>query len=141
MSLPEKASMESRSPAMWGQAMPSALPGLIRIRPGKAGRPIVALSYNPDRVARLKTIAGHRWHPAGQYWTVPHTDRALTHLLTLFAGEPVKVEPPLRYSRVLERRDLAHESEITQGGEQGCQDNDDLHPYAEPREKSPMDGL
>lgn len=27
---------------------------------GRQGRFVVALSYNPDRVARLKTIAGHR---------------------------------------------------------------------------------
>lgn len=65
-------------------------------------------------MAKLKTIPGHRWHPTEKYWTTPHTDVALTHLFTLFIGEPVEVEPSLRPVRVLANRKPPHEPEILQ---------------------------
>jgi len=70
--------------------------GPIQIRPGEAGRLIVLLPYTPERVAKIKTVVGRRWHPKEKYWTVPHTNGVLAHLLALFAGEPVEVEPSLR---------------------------------------------
>lgn len=54
------------------------------------------LPYSPERVAKIKTVAGRRWHPKEQYWTVPHTNGAVTHLLALFEGEPVEVDHCLR---------------------------------------------
>jgi hypothetical protein len=38
-------------------------------------------------VAKIKTLAGRLWHQQEQHWTVPQADEAITHLLTLFAGE------------------------------------------------------
>jgi len=75
------------------------LPGLtgpIRIQPGGGGRLIVVVPYDPGRVAKIKTFIGRRWHPKDKYWTVPHTESAIAQLLTLFAGEPVTVDPSLR---------------------------------------------
>lgn len=51
--------------------------------------------FSPERVAKIKTIAGRRWHQGERFWTVPRTAGTLVHLLTLFAGEPVKVDPAL----------------------------------------------
>ncbi|HXF92728.1 MAG TPA: hypothetical protein VNK46_08210 [Nitrospiraceae bacterium] len=70
--------------------------GPIQIKPGEAGRLIVRLPYSCDLVMKIKTIAGRRWHQGEKYWTIPHTDSALAHLLALFAGEPVEVDASLR---------------------------------------------
>ena len=55
----------------------------IQIRPGQAGRLIVLLPSSPERVEKIKAVAGRRWHPEGRYWTVPHTEETLAHLLAL----------------------------------------------------------
>lgn len=67
----------------------------IQIRPGKAGRLIVLLPYTPECVDKIKTVAGRRWHQEERCWTVLHTDGTLRQLLTLFANEPVELEPCL----------------------------------------------
>ncbi len=69
---------------------------LIRVRLGSAGRLIVLFRYRVDRVAKIKSVAGRRWHPEENCWTVPHTEGAVARLLALFAGEPVQIEPSLR---------------------------------------------
>jgi hypothetical protein len=50
--------------------------GTIQIRPGHEGRLIVLVPYSPERVAKIKTVAGRRRHQNEKYWTVPHTDEA-----------------------------------------------------------------
>lgn len=70
--------------------------GPIRIRPGEARRLIVQAPYSPERVAKIKTVAGRRWHQQAKHWTVPQTKDAVTHLLALFAGEPTEIDPVLR---------------------------------------------
>ena len=70
--------------------------GAIQIREGEAERLIVLLPYTPERVAKIKTVAGRRWHQQEKHWTVPQTNEAIAHLLDLFAGEPVEIEPSLR---------------------------------------------
>ncbi len=64
----------------------------IQIKPGEAGRLIVLLPYTPERVAKIKTVAGRRWHQQEKHWTVPRTDEALARLRALFAGEPVEMD-------------------------------------------------
>lgn len=39
----------------------------IQIKPGEAGRLIVLVPYSPERVAKIKTVTGRRWHPDGKY--------------------------------------------------------------------------
>jgi integron integrase len=70
--------------------------GTIQIREGESGRLIVLLPYTPERVAKIKTVAGHRWHQQEKHWTVPQTHEAIADLLDLFTGEPVAVDPSLR---------------------------------------------
>lgn len=70
-------------------------PDPIRIKPGVEGTLIVPLPYSPDHVARIKTVAGRRWHAREQHWTVPQGDGTLGTLLSLFPGQPVDVDPAL----------------------------------------------
>lgn len=72
--------------------MPSAP---IRIRPGEDGQLIVQLPYAPDHVAKIKTVAGRRWHVKEQHWTVPQGGETLSILLNLFPGKLVEVDPAL----------------------------------------------
>lgn len=81
----------------------------IQIKPGEAGRVIVRLPYSRDLVMKIKTVAGRRWHPKEKYWTLPHTNGALAHLLALFAGEPIEVEPSLCPVNVSGTRQTSHE--------------------------------
>jgi len=67
----------------------------IRIKPGEAGTLIVQLPYSPDHVAKIKSVAGRRWHAKEQHWTVPQGDGTLGTLLNLFPGKPVEVDPAL----------------------------------------------
>lgn len=67
----------------------------IRIKPGEAGTLIVQLPYSPDHVAKIKSVAGRRWHAKEQHWTVPQDDGTLGKLLNLFPGKPVEVDPAL----------------------------------------------
>jgi hypothetical protein len=47
-------------------------------------------------VAKIKTVAGRRWHARERHWTVPQGDGTLGTLLSLFPGKPVDVDPALR---------------------------------------------
>ena len=67
----------------------------IRIKPGEAGRLIVQLPYSLDHVAKIKSVAGRRWHAKEQHWTVPQGDGTLDTLLNLFPGKLVDVDPAL----------------------------------------------
>lgn len=69
---------------MSGTFLVHALTGPIRIKPGEEGRLVVVLPYDAKRVAKIQTVAGRRWYPKEKYWTVPHTDETLRHLLALF---------------------------------------------------------
>ena len=68
----------------------------IHIRPGGNSHLIVRFPYSPDLVAKIKTIPGRSWNPAGKYWSVPDANGAVRKLLALFAGEKVELDPSLR---------------------------------------------
>lgn len=70
------------------------------------------LPHTPERVAKIKTVTGRRWHSTEKYWTVPHTDEALAHLLALFTDESVEVEPSLHAVGIPGHRELSNEPEI-----------------------------
>ncbi|MGQ0668100.1 MAG: integron integrase, partial [Actinomycetota bacterium] len=96
--------MEETRGSLASALVPTAPAGPIQIRPGETGRIIVLLPYTPERVEKIKTVFGRRWHPDGKYWTVPHTDGALAHLLALLAGEAVEVDASLRRAAVPDDR-------------------------------------
>ncbi|MGH2373215.1 MAG: integron integrase, partial [bacterium] len=70
------------------------------------------LPYSPTWVAKIKTVADRRWHPEKKYWTVPHTEAAMAHLFTIFAGEPIDVEPSLRSMKAPNKLESRPEPEI-----------------------------
>lgn len=70
-------------------------PDAIRVRPGEGGRLIVQIPYSPDHVAKIKTVAGRRWHAHERHWSVPQGEGTLGQLLNLFPGKPVEVDPTL----------------------------------------------
>jgi len=109
----------------------------IQIRPGEAGRLVVLLPYTPERVAKIKTVVGRRWHHKEKYWTVPHTDGALAHLLALLVGEPVEVDPSLRPPSVLDDRKPPHEPKIPQGAAPDPKLLDRVHQAIRARHYSP----
>lgn len=52
-----------------------------------SGRLIVAFSYNPEYVVKVKTIPGHRWHPIEKYGSFPDSDGSLEKILKSFGGD------------------------------------------------------
>lgn len=51
--------------------------------------------YSEERVAKIRTVPGRRWHAELGFWTVPNTPGMVGELLALFAGDEVEVEPGL----------------------------------------------
>ncbi|MCI0484669.1 MAG: phage integrase N-terminal SAM-like domain-containing protein, partial [candidate division NC10 bacterium] len=88
--------------------------GPIQIKPGEGGRLIVVVPYDSDRVAKIKTFAGRRWHREDKFWTVPYTDGAVARLRALFAEEGVAVDPSLHPVKVLNNQEPPADSEILQ---------------------------
>ena len=72
-----------------------AFGGKVRIGRGEGGCLAVRLPYTEERVARMRTVLGRRWHAELGFWTVPHTPAMVGELQTLFAGDDVEVEPGL----------------------------------------------
>lgn len=68
----------------------------IQVKPGRVGRVNVIIPYDPERVAKIKSIPGRRWHPEEKCWSVPHSEGIVERLLSLFTGEWVEVDPSLR---------------------------------------------
>jgi len=71
----------------------------IYIRPGEKGRLIIEFPYDPERVAKIRTIPGRRWHPEERVWSVPADEGMIERLLALFVGEEVEVDPAVRPAR------------------------------------------
>ena len=69
--------------------------GSIHITTAEAGRLKIGLPYRSDRILKIKSVKGRRWHAEEKHWTVPHAKDAVTHLLALFEGEPMEVDPVL----------------------------------------------
>lgn len=56
----------------------------------------VSFSYNRDFVQKIKTVKGHKWHPAGKYWSFPDTNGTLVKILNVFKGEKIYIDPDLQ---------------------------------------------
>ena len=67
----------------------------IRIRPGDDGRLLVVLPYTPQRVEKIKTVPGRRWHAEQKHWTIPATTGMVERLVSLFAEDEIEVDPAL----------------------------------------------
>ncbi len=60
---------------------------------GKIG---ITFPYNPNYIAEIKTIRGHRWHPDTKYWSFPSGDDNFRRILSVFDGERIGIDPALR---------------------------------------------
>lgn len=67
----------------------------IRVEPGEPGRLIVHLPYSPERLAKIKTVAGRRWHIPEKYWSVPDDPDTRARLSSLFADDRLKRSDPV----------------------------------------------
>lgn len=78
----------------------------IIIKPGENGRLVVRFPYAPDLVAKIKTVPGHRWHPADKQWSVPEEPGMAERLRTLLGAEQPALPPiplPLSSLPILDR--------------------------------------
>ncbi|MDK2821724.1 MAG: hypothetical protein PWP31_1689 [Clostridia bacterium] len=69
----------------------------ITIETGRHGMVIVRIPYDPELLAKIKTIQGRCWNLTEKYWTVPHKQGIVQVLLNLFAPEPVGIDSKLQY--------------------------------------------
>jgi hypothetical protein len=84
---------------------------MIRIRSGTSGRVTVAFPYNPEHIAKIKTIKGHRWHPEEKQWSFPYSKWVLTEILSVLAGEGLDIDPSLQaLIDQDQKRELAHDT-------------------------------
>jgi integrase len=69
---------------------------MIKISSDIPGRIKVVFSYNPEYVAKIKTVKAHRWHPEEKYWSFPYSKPSLKEILSAFAGEEVDIDPSIQ---------------------------------------------
>jgi integrase len=72
--------------------------GPIQVVRGGEGRLIVRLPYTAERVEKIRTVPGRRWHVAEGYWSVPHTPDMPAALLKLFGDDEPELEAGLELS-------------------------------------------
>ena len=48
---------------------------------------IVSFDYSQERIAKVKSIEGHKWNVKDRIWTIPFTENNLITLKELFKKE------------------------------------------------------
>lgn len=66
----------------------------ITIKPGPSGWILVELPYSHERVEKIKTITGRKWHEKDHCWAIPRTKRTIERLKALFSGDQIIFNPP-----------------------------------------------
>lgn len=51
----------------------------------------VRFPYSPERVAKIKSVPGRRWHQDEKIWSVPNEPGAAERLMALFAPDPIRL--------------------------------------------------
>lgn len=95
----------------------------IKIEKGSDRQIKVFLPYDPQLVAKVKTIPFHRWHPEGKYWSFPNTNGTLEMILKVFEGEKIHFDKTLEsnlpssviVNELSERSNLKKDSTILDG--------------------------
>jgi integrase/recombinase XerD len=65
---------------------------------------IIKFAYNPDYIAKIKTIKGYKWNSEEKYWSLPSNDGIIEKIVSLFVGEEVDIDPLLHLEGL--RREL-----------------------------------
>ena len=52
---------------------------------------VVKFPYNPDYIAKIKSVKGYKWHHDEKYWSIPYSE--LESLLSAFDGSRIEVDP------------------------------------------------
>jgi len=92
----------------------------VNVSKDPSGSIIVAFPYDPSRVAKVKTIEGHEWHPEKKRWSFPDSDGTLGKILKVFDGEEIRLDSALRVKspslldRVREAVQARHYSQRTE---------------------------
>ena len=88
-------------------------------RSGK-GRIKMVLPYDPELIAKIKTIPGQRWHPEEKCWSVPDSDGILDKLLSLFAGEQLEINSSRQpaWAKPPRRREVPNQAQILEAMDQ-----------------------
>jgi integron integrase len=74
----------------------------ISVRTGEDGRLIIVFPYSPERLAKIKTLPGRRWHLPEKYWSIPQHEDTASRLQALFTGDQVEFNlPPAGLSNAL----------------------------------------
>lgn len=61
----------------------------LKLGPVDGHRLPLRFAYHPDTVARIKQVAGRRWHAGQKCWSEPYTEEALQTLQRLFGEDPI----------------------------------------------------
>jgi hypothetical protein len=56
----------------------------------------VSFRYDPQRVEKVKTSDGRKWHKDEKYWSFPKTDGTIEKILEVFEGEEIHLDPALQ---------------------------------------------
>jgi integrase len=101
----------------------------------------ISFPYNPDYIAKIKTIEGYRWHPEEKCWSVSSSE--LENLLSVFDEESIIIDPDIyleelkkelmlrRYSQRTVKQYLYHNREFLDFSEKNPYDvsNEDIRDY------------
>ena len=63
----------------------------------------ISFPYNPDYIAKIKTIEGYRWRPEEKCWSVPYSE--FETLLSVFDGEKPVIDPAIHLEEL--KKELA----------------------------------
>ena len=64
----------------------------IKISRDVENRITVSFPYNPDYIAKIKTMQGYRWHPEEKYWSLPLDNGILDRFASLFEDERLEID-------------------------------------------------
>lgn len=56
----------------------------MEIRKGVQGRTMVSFSYEPEFMAKVKSMKGYRWHPDKNYWNFPNSKGGINKDISLY---------------------------------------------------------
>ena len=63
----------------------------------------ISFPYNPEYIAKIKTIGGYRWHPEEKCWSLPSDNDTLKKIFYLFKGEEIRLDLALQATIESER--------------------------------------